>query len=49
VRGAIAATDAVTEGLTPAALDSAVAHALTAARYEWMFWDAAHRGEVWPI
>ncbi|MDX6555364.1 MAG: hypothetical protein QOD86_1559 [Miltoncostaeaceae bacterium] len=49
VRGAIAATDAVTEGLSPAALDSAVAHARTAARYEWMFWDAAYRGEVWPV
>ncbi len=24
-------------------------HALTAARYEWMFWDAAHRGETWPV
>jgi thiaminase/transcriptional activator TenA len=49
VRGAIAATDAVTDALGPAGLKSAVAHALTAARYEWMFWDAAHRGEVWPI
>ena len=49
VRGAIAATDAVTEGLPSAALESAVAHALTAARYEWMFWDAAYRDEVWPV
>lgn len=27
---------------------SALAHALTAARYEWMFWEAAGRGEEWP-
>jgi thiaminase/transcriptional activator TenA len=25
------------------------AHALTTARYEWMFWDAAWRRERWPI
>jgi thiaminase/transcriptional activator TenA len=24
-------------------------HAMTAARYEWMFWDAAYREEIWPI
>ena len=25
------------------------AHALTTARYEWMFWDAAWRREPWPV
>jgi thiaminase/transcriptional activator TenA len=25
------------------------AHFATTARYEWMFWDAAWRGEVWPV
>lgn len=49
VRGAIGATDAVTEGLAPEALGSARRHAVTAARYEWMFWDSAHRGEAWPV
>jgi thiaminase/transcriptional activator TenA len=49
VRGAIAATDAVTAGLTPDGMASAMRHALTAARYEWMFWDSAYRGEVWPV
>lgn len=24
-------------------------HLVTAARYEWMFWDAAHRDERWPL
>ena len=24
-------------------------HFATAARYEWMFWDAAHRRETWPL
>lgn len=24
-------------------------HYATASRYEWMFWDAAHRMEVWPL
>jgi thiaminase/transcriptional activator TenA len=49
VRGVLAATDAITAALTPEAMASAMRHALTAARYEWMFWDSAHRGEVWPV
>ena len=24
-------------------------HVLTTSRYEWMFWNAAWRGEVWPV
>jgi len=50
-----AATDAhldlcgrVLDPLPSAARDSAVSHALTAARYEWLFWDAAWRDERWP-
>lgn len=50
-----AATDAhaelcgrVLDVLPSAARDSAVAHALTAAGYEWLFWDAAWRDERWP-
>jgi thiaminase/transcriptional activator TenA len=25
------------------------AHFVTTARYEWMFFDAAHRRESWPV
>ena len=49
VRGAIAACDAVSADLSPDARASARAHALTAARYEWMFWDSAYRLEAWPV
>lgn len=34
--------------LPDAARTAAVAHALTAARYEWMFWEAAWTDERWP-
>jgi thiaminase/transcriptional activator TenA len=49
VRGAIAAADAATARLAPEDLASARRHALVSARYEWMFWDSAHRGERWPV
>ena len=49
-----AAVDALTEacdralaGIGAEATASARAHALTAARYEWMFWESALRDEVW--
>ncbi len=48
-QGAIDACDAVLGGLPEGALADAGDHALTAARYEWMFWDAAWRGEDWPV
>jgi thiaminase/transcriptional activator TenA len=35
--------------LTPAEEAAARAHFATTARYEWMFFDAAHRLEVWPV
>jgi thiaminase (transcriptional activator TenA) len=47
-RAAIAACDAALAGLPARAMDSARAHALTAARYEWLFWDAAWADERWP-
>ena len=46
-RGAIAACGRALEGIGEERLASARRHALTAARYEWMFWDAAWRGEAW--
>jgi thiaminase/transcriptional activator TenA len=38
-------------GPTLTAAEEAVAraHFVTTARYEWMFFDAAHRREAWPI
>lgn len=48
VRDAIAACDVVAEGLSARELDSMVWHAQIAARYEWLFWDAAYRDERWP-
>lgn len=35
--------------LTPADEAAARAHFVTTARYEWMFFDAAYRREVWPV
>ena len=34
---------------TPHQQEPAEREALTSARYEWMFWDAALRGEGWPV
>jgi len=42
-------TDRVGLGLGPEAEAAARQHFRTAARYEWMFWDAAHRQEAWPV
>jgi thiaminase/transcriptional activator TenA len=49
VAEALALADDV--GPTLSATDDARAraHFMTTARYEWMFWDAAWRREVWPI
>lgn len=48
-RGAIAACDDALAGAGPAALAAATGAAVICARYEWMFWDAAWRGEDWPV
>lgn len=45
---AIAACDAALTGLPERAIASARSHALTAARFEWLFWDAAWTDERWP-
>jgi thiaminase/transcriptional activator TenA len=42
-------TDRIGLGLGPEAEAEARQHFRTAARYEWMFWDAAHRQEEWPV
>jgi thiaminase (transcriptional activator TenA) len=49
VAEALALTDDVGPTLSAADDARARAHFATTARYEWMFWDAAWRREVWPI
>ncbi|HEU5267702.1 MAG TPA: thiaminase II [Jatrophihabitans sp.] len=49
VAGVLAITDELGETLTEPARQRAAGHFRTAARYEWMFWDAAWRQEAWPI
>jgi thiaminase (transcriptional activator TenA) len=46
---ALELTDRIGLGLGPEAEAAARQHFRTAARYEWMFWDAAHRREAWPV
>ena len=45
----LALTDSVGPTLCTADEARARAHFATTARYEWMFWDAAWRREVWPV
>jgi thiaminase/transcriptional activator TenA len=49
VRSVLAATNAMAEGLGPAARDAMRRHFVTTSRYEWMFWDMGHRREAWPV
>jgi thiaminase (transcriptional activator TenA) len=42
-------TDRTGAALAPPELDALRRHFVTAARYEWMFWDAAYRRETWPV
>jgi thiaminase/transcriptional activator TenA len=49
VRRVLELTDRIGEELSAAERQRAVAHFATTARYEWMFWDAAWRGETWPV
>jgi len=41
--------DAAADGTTAAELDAMHDAYARAARFEWMFWDAAYRGEQWPV
>lgn len=45
----LAVTDRIGPALTAAEEAVARAHFATTARYEWMFFDAAHRLEEWPV
>ena len=49
VRTVLAAADDVGQGLAATEERTARGHFRTTARYEWMFWDAAHRRERWPV
>ena len=49
VRRVLELTDRVGAELSPAERRRAVGHFATTSRYEWMFWDAAWRGEGWPV
>ncbi|MCG6494712.1 thiaminase II [Kitasatospora sp. A2-31] len=49
VRRVLALADRIGEGISPAERRRVVEHFVTTSRYEWMFWDAAWRGETWPV
>ncbi|GAA1140673.1 thiaminase/transcriptional activator TenA [Kitasatospora gansuensis] len=49
VRRVLALTDRLGEQLAPAERRRVIEHFTTTSRYEWMFWDAAWRREVWPV
>jgi thiaminase (transcriptional activator TenA) len=49
VDGVLAVTDRVGATLSAAELERMREHHRTTSRYEWMFWDAGHRRETWPV
>jgi thiaminase/transcriptional activator TenA len=49
VRAVLAAIDAVAARLGAAEREAMRRHAVTTARYEWMFWDMGYRREPWPV
>ncbi|MFJ9775675.1 thiaminase II [Kitasatospora sp. NPDC101157] len=49
VRRVLTLTDRLGEQLSAAERRRVVEHFRTTSRYEWMFWDAAWRGERWPV
>jgi len=49
VASVLAVADSAGTDLGSAEHQRATRHFLTTARYEWMFWDAAWRGEGWPV
>jgi thiaminase (transcriptional activator TenA) len=49
VRAVLAVVDAVAVRLGPTEREAMRRHAMTTARYEWMFWDMGHRRERWPV
>ncbi len=48
VLGALSAVDRACAGEDAATLDPLLVNAVISARYEWLFWEAAYRGDEWP-
>jgi len=49
VRRVLALADRLGQELSVAERQRSASHFAVTARYEWMFWDAAWRGESWPV
>ena len=49
VRRVLALADRLGQELSVAERQRSASHFAVTARYEWMFWDAAWRGETWPV
>ena len=49
VEAVLDATDRVGATVSATELGLMREHFTTTSRYEWMFWDAAHRLEGWPV
>jgi thiaminase/transcriptional activator TenA len=49
VDAVLAVTDRIGAAAAPAELARMRGHFTTTSRYEWMFWDAGHRRETWPV
>lgn len=49
VDAVLAVTDRVGASLSASEVERMDSHVRTSSRYEWMFWDAAYRREIWPI
>jgi len=49
VRAVLTAVDTVATRLGAAEREAMRRHAVTTARYEWMFWDMGYRRERWPV
>ena len=49
VRAVLAAVDAMAARLGAPEREAMRRHAVTTARYEWMFWDMGYRRERWPV
>lgn len=49
VQEVLDSTDRLASRISPARREQMRAHFVTTSRYEWMFWDAGHRRETWPV
>lgn len=49
VRAVLDLTDRIGTELSEVERAKVIQHFVTTSRYEWMFWDAAWRGESWPV